>query len=96
MDQESGAQLWATDLKGAGFVTLLMDGNHVFAATHGEIYCLNAADGRILWHDPLKGYGFGLVSIATKNGSSNSAALAGEKKRQDDDSAAAGAAVAAS
>jgi outer membrane protein assembly factor BamB len=92
-DQESGTRIWETDLKGGAFVTLLVDGDRIFAATQGEIFCLRAADGEVLWHDPLKGYGLGFVSIATKNGSSNPSTTAAEQAQQDQ--SASGAAVVA-
>jgi outer membrane protein assembly factor BamB len=78
MDKTSGVHIWETKLKGAGFVTLLVEDGRIFAGTHGEFFCLDADTGKLLWQDGLKGYGFGLMSIATKNGSSDTAALAAE------------------
>jgi len=94
-DQESGARIWETGLKGGAFVTLLVDGSRIFATAQGEIFCLSAADGKILWHDPLKGYGLGLTSIATQNGSSNPATTAAEQARQDQSASGAAAAAVA-
>jgi outer membrane protein assembly factor BamB len=91
MDRKSGQRAWETSLKGAGFVTVLLDGDQVFAGTHGEIFCLEAATGKILWQDGLKGYGFGLMSIATRKGSSEAAVLAAEFVREQQSSADAGA-----
>jgi outer membrane protein assembly factor BamB len=34
----------------------------------GEIFCLDPLTGKVLWHNPLKGFGTGLASIATDNG----------------------------
>ena len=97
MDKSSGARVWETKLKGGSFVTLLVDEDKVFAGTQGEIFCLDAATGQIIWHDGLRGYGLGLMSIATKNGNTGLQALAAAEKqrqqRQQDSSA--GAAVAA-
>jgi outer membrane protein assembly factor BamB len=96
MDQGSGGRVWETKLKGASFVTVLVDGGQVFAGTQGEIFCLDGATGKILWHDGLKGYGFGLLSIATKNGSSGIGALAAEEQRRQSASADASSAAATS
>src|ERR1017187_1980727 len=92
LDKNSGGRVWETKLKGGTFVTVLVDGSRVLAGAQGEIFCLDAATGQILWHDGLKGYGLGLMSIATANGSSNSSAAAAEFCRQQEaDSSAAAA-----
>ena len=87
MDKNSGARVWETKLtggfSGGSFVTLLVDDDKVFAGTQGEIFCLDAATGQIIWHDGLRGYGLGLMSIATQNGNTGLQALAAaEKQRQ--------------
>ena len=92
-DQKSGTRIWEAGLAGRAFVTLLVDGDRIFAATQGEIFCLRAADGEVLWHDPLRGYGLGLMSVATQNGSSNPSTTAAEQTQQDE--SASGAAAAA-
>jgi hypothetical protein len=92
-DKSSGARVWETKLKSGDFVTLLVEEGRIFAGTHGEIFCLDAATGNMLWQDGLKGYGLGLMSIATKNGCSDTAALAAEFIRAQSDSSSAGAAA---
>ena len=72
-------------------MTVLLDGDQVFAGTHGEIFCLEATTGKILWQDGLKGYGFGLMSIATRKGSSEAAVLAAQYVQAQQSSADAGA-----
>ena len=85
MDKESGARVWETKLKGCGFVTLLVDEDKVFVGTQGEIFCLDADTGKMIWHDGLRGYGLGLMSIATKNGNTGLQAIAAaEEQRQQD------------
>jgi outer membrane protein assembly factor BamB len=95
LDKTSGTRVWETKLKGGGFVTLLVEEGRVFAGTQGEIFCLDAAMGNILWQDGLKGYGLGLMSIATKNGSSDMAALAAQFVAEQQDSSAGSTAAAA-
>ena len=84
----TGVPVWERKLKGAEFVNVVLDGNNLLAATRGEVFCLDPESGHIRWHNPLKGYGWGLVSIATANAPTNPL-LAAEKQRQDEEAAAA-------
>jgi outer membrane protein assembly factor BamB len=74
---------------------VVLDGDRVLATTKGELFCLEAATGQLLWRNELKGMGRGLVSIATANSPTGSALLPAEKKRRDEQAAAAGAAASA-
>jgi len=68
----------------------------VLATCYGEIFCLNPFTGEGLWQNPLKGFGRGLATVATANGSvAGIAPLLAEKRRRDQEAAAAGAAAAA-
>src|ERR1044072_3733483 len=64
IDSATGQSFWSASLKGAEFVNVVLDGNNLFATTRGEIYCLDPHGGGIRWHNPLKGYGLGLITIA--------------------------------
>jgi outer membrane protein assembly factor BamB len=70
-----GTMLWKTDLpttlSGDDFVTLISDGQRVFAHTEGKVNCLDLATGQLLWSNPLKGYGYGLASLALPNGATS-------------------------
>jgi outer membrane protein assembly factor BamB len=98
VDSATGQLVWETDLKGVDFVNVIIDGNNLFATTRGEIYCLDPQGGGIRWHNPLKGYGLGLVTIAADGVAPNTAVIAAEKRRRDQQqaSAAAGSSTAAS
>jgi outer membrane protein assembly factor BamB len=63
--RDTGAHLWATELKSSssGFVTLTTDLDRVYAHTGGELFCLDLQSGQRLWHDELKGFGYGLASL---------------------------------
>jgi len=67
-----GRSLWDTTLPGgfAGydFVTVLSDGQRVFAHTEGKLFCLDLANGRILWSNDLPGYGYGIASLCFPGG----------------------------
>jgi outer membrane protein assembly factor BamB len=86
-----GGQVWATDLKGSQFVSLHLDRDVLLATTYGEVFCLAPETGRVLWHNPLRGYGIGLSSIATASGSSAAVMAAAEQRRRDAEAAAASA-----
>ena len=93
LNRATGQQVWATHLKGSDFVNVVVQGGAVLASCYGEIFCLDPLTGDALWHNPLKGFGTGLATIATEHdpGTGNAPVLA-EKHRRD----AAAASVAAS
>jgi outer membrane protein assembly factor BamB len=62
----NGQIIWAAALAGGigdGFVTVVSDGVHVIAHTHGIVHCLDFATGQILWTNELAGYGYGIASL---------------------------------
>ena len=95
IDTNDGRTLWQTKLRhgavsGHRFVSLLVEEARIFAHTHGELYCLDAETGRVLWNNPLDGLGYDIASIAVA-GASASALPAAEYRRQKAAAAAAGA-----
>jgi outer membrane protein assembly factor BamB len=90
LDETTGVKIWATKLKGIGFVNLMLAENQIYAATKGEIFCLDPATGKILWQNPLRGMGLGLVCIAASGSQPNPAAAMQQKKNQESAAAAAG------
>jgi outer membrane protein assembly factor BamB len=96
LNRATGQQEWATHLKGGDFVNLVLDEEKLLACCHGEIFCLDPVNGNALWHNPLKGFGTGLATIATKLSPQpgNSSGLL-EKHRRDEQAAASGAVAAA-
>ncbi len=77
LDRRSGAILWQWSApKGAGYVSLLLDGDSLFAAVNGYTYCLDPRTGQQLWFNPMKGFGYGVTSIATAAGHTPHAELA--------------------
>lgn len=68
LDPTTGAIRWQTLLKsgftsGDSFVTLLVQEPLVFAHTYGEVFCLEAETGAVVWNNPLKGFGYGLATL---------------------------------
>lgn len=67
----NGQELWRTKLRDGilggsrgNDVSVLIDGEQIFAGCYGRIYALNASDGAILWQNELKGMGFNEVALA--------------------------------
>ena len=63
LDRATGRTVWRTAPKGT-VVNVAIDGNEVFAATKGEMFCLDLRGGSIRWHNKLAGLGLGIVSVA--------------------------------
>jgi hypothetical protein len=86
LDGSTGDGVWLAELKGSGFVNILLDGDRVIASTSGEVFCLDAATGQRIWHNELAGQGLGLTAIATASAAASSAPLA-EKQSEEDGAA---------
>jgi outer membrane protein assembly factor BamB len=96
VNSATGQPVWETALKGNDFVNVVLDGDNLFAATRGEIFCLDPQSGGIRWHNPLKGYGWGLITIAGDGIPQNVTAITAEKRRRDQQQAAAASSASAS
>ena len=71
LDKETGEIIWQWKAShGTGFVTLLVEGERVYASVNGYTYCLDAATGKQLWYNELKGFGAGVACLATTLSSS--------------------------
>jgi PQQ-like domain len=64
LNRDSGSEVWRTQV-GTDYVSVMWDGNALFAVTSGEIWRLDPGSGNQIWHNPLKGLGRGLVSLAS-------------------------------
>jgi outer membrane protein assembly factor BamB len=85
--KSDGEEVWSTKLKGAlsmgdKFVTFLVDGDRLFAHTKGELFCLDALSGRVLWTHELAGLRYDIASLATKTVSQSPGNVA--KRRNSD------------
>ena len=95
LNRATGQQVWATHLKGSNFVNVVLQDGAVLASCYGEIFCLDPLTGIVMWHNPLKGLGTGLATIATEyNPGSGNAPVVAEKRRRDQEAAASAAVVA--
>jgi outer membrane protein assembly factor BamB len=94
LNRATGQQVWVTRLKGSDFVNVHLQDGAVLASCSGEIFCLDPLTGVGMWHNPLKGFGTGLATIATEqNPQGGNALVLAEKRRRDDEAAASSAVV---
>ena len=97
--KRDGMQLWKTGLRsgltagGDRFVTVLVDGERIYAHTLGHLFCLDAGTGEKLWSNELAGLGYDIAMLAVVGVSSPSIAALVEQQRR---SASASASAAAS
>jgi len=64
LSPRDGSEVWRAKLEGGDFVTVLWDGEDLFAANNGEVFRLDPLTGAVLWNNPLKGLRTGVVSLA--------------------------------
>lgn len=89
LNRATGEQVWSIHLKGSDFVNVVVESGQVFATCSGEVFCLDPLSGTGLWHNPLRGMGTGLATIATSDGiRDNLSAVLAEKHRRDQETAA--------
>lgn len=43
---------------------MLVQGDVIYAGGFGHLFCLDAQNGRILWHNSLEGFGHNDISLA--------------------------------
>lgn len=73
VDRASGAEVWRTQLpakyrSSAMLLSVLYDGDGLFASVAGEVFALNPKTGELLWHEPFKGLGTGFVTMSSELG----------------------------
>lgn len=80
LKKNTGEELWRTKLKSSTIVNVYSDERRVFAHAGGHLFCLNIADGSLVWENPLKGLGYGTCIIASEV--QNSAVVANQVAAQ--------------
>ena len=69
LDRRTGDLVWAWRCpKGQGFVALLLDRDRLLASVNGYTYALHPGTGRLIWENPLKGFGTGVPCLASVSG----------------------------
>ena len=75
LHRDTGEIIWQwTAPSGETYASLLLDGDRLIVCVHGYMYALEAATGRCLWGNEMKGFGFGVASLASVRGSHSSSA----------------------
>ncbi|MHC4652372.1 MAG: outer membrane protein assembly factor BamB family protein [Planctomycetota bacterium] len=94
LDRYTGEIVWEWKApKGGSFVSVLLDGDRLIAATSGYVYCLDPVYGQLVWENPLKGKGQGICSLVSVHGAALSAQAAAVIPQQQAAAAAAGGAA---
>ena len=75
LNRDNGEIVWYNSEMKSGYVTLLLDGDRLIVSTNGYIYCLDPLTGRILWNNPLRGYGMGAPTSLTSSRGQNAQTL---------------------
>jgi outer membrane protein assembly factor BamB len=93
LDDRTGAEVWRTKLAGSDFVTVVWDGEGLYAANAGEIFRLDPRTGALVWNNTMKGLGRGMVTIASSRVPTQSTDVGAQaaKRRRDAEAAAAAA-----
>jgi outer membrane protein assembly factor BamB len=77
LDRYTGEIAWEWKApKGAGFVSVLLDGDRLVVGISGYVWCLDPVYGQVVWENLLKGKGSGVTSLASVNGAALSAGAA--------------------
>ena len=92
LDRYTGELVWSWKAPtGRGFTALLLDGDRLLVSIQGYTYCLHPMDGSLLWKNALQGFGLGVPSLASVNGSSGPYPLLAEAQRAEQQRSSAGA-----
>jgi outer membrane protein assembly factor BamB len=91
LDRYDGRIVWSWKFpQGSGFVALLLDGDRLIASVQGYTYCIDPLTGAQVWANPMTGFGLGVPSIASVNGSTSHAALGEAQEEESRRSSASG------
>jgi outer membrane protein assembly factor BamB len=84
LDRDTGALIWSWKApKGrSSYVAILVDDEQLFVSIDGYTYCLDPFKGNQLWFNGLKGFGYGLPTLATATNHTSSAAAAEMRSRE--------------
>src|SRR4051794_21501646 len=75
LDRDSGEVIWYCSELTSGYTTLLLDGDRLIVSTNGYLYCLDPQTGRIVWKNPMTGYGTGIAHLVSVRGRSGEVLL---------------------
>ena len=77
LDKRTGVIVWQWKApRGRTYVTLLLDGSVLIVSVDGYMYGLNGLTGEELWRNEMTGFGTGVASLASVNGSAQNSSAA--------------------
>jgi outer membrane protein assembly factor BamB len=81
LDRVTGEILWhwKSPRGTSNYVALLLDDDRLIVSVQGFTYCLNPLTGEEVWCNPLDGFGYGIPTLVSVNGSSSPSAAAEEE-----------------
>jgi outer membrane protein assembly factor BamB len=83
LDRHTGQIVWQwTAHTGTSYTSLLLDDDRLIVSVHGYMYALDALTGRQLWFNEMSGFGYGVASLASVNGTSNGHLIAAHAAEQ--------------
>lgn len=92
LDRYSGEKVWQwTPPKGAGYISLLLDGDRLIVSAQGYMHCLDPIFGQVVWSNPLEGLGVGVPCLTSANGNTSAMAMHAAAAHQQQNAAAAAA-----
>ncbi len=86
LERNTGQIVWQWEAdKGRCYQTLLLDQGMLIVSVDGYMYGLEASTGRQLWFNEMKGFGSGVASLASVNGSAQNVAASASATRAKSD-----------
>ena len=82
LDRDTGEIVWSwTSPHGtSSYVALLLDGDRLVVSVQGYTYCLNPLNGEQIWFNAFEGFGYGLPTMVSVNGSSTTSSTSPEER----------------
>jgi outer membrane protein assembly factor BamB len=94
LEKRTGEVVWEWSSGRSGYVLLLVERDCLVASVNGYLYGLDPLSGDQRWHNPLKGWGVGVASLASATQATPADAVAAAAAAQAAGAAAGGAAAA--
>lgn len=82
LDKATGSELWRTKVKGASFVSIILDEGRLYASAQGEVVCLDPATGSELWRNRMPKLGYGIASLVSDGAPGSGGAGAAQHEQQ--------------
>ena len=86
LDKQTGTLVWSWRAPKTGYVTVLYEAGVLLVAVNGYMYGLDPSTGALRWSNEMKGFGFGVTSLATvtQSATANLLAAAAQEETQEE------------